>query len=348
MSNQVRIAVISTAESPVQQQLQAMPSQPVVQTFSELFTEASAIHAFAPRVLCLEHGPGFQENRGALKILSTLIPDLAVVVICEEAAAAEIEKSGADQALLPVTRPYTLTELHQVVTQALDEQPGVDPESYLQFVQGICDEINNPLMFSSGHLQLRESRLDPHADQSALAQVRAIRKGLSRIDRTMRKVSNMSRASQGDRMHEAFTVETLLAAAQQQILDADLGIAVECPDELRRISIRGDIALLTSALFSLAEVGLEIQNEHADRLSMRLSQSDEVLEVRMLVENANLQAWELPKAFEPYHLNRVLQGTTLGLNLFLVRLVCQAHDGDAVARRLSTTSVEFCISLTPA
>ena len=81
-------------------------------------------------------------------------------------------------------------------------------------------------------------------------------------------------------MHEAFTVETLLAAAQQQILDADLGIAVECPDELRRISIRGDIALLTSALFSLAEVGLEIQNEHADRLSMRLSQSDEVLEVR--------------------------------------------------------------------
>ena len=57
MSNQVRIAVISTAEPPVQQQLQAMPSQPLVQTFSELFTEASAIHAFAPRILCLEHGP---------------------------------------------------------------------------------------------------------------------------------------------------------------------------------------------------------------------------------------------------------------------------------------------------
>lgn len=345
MSSQVRIAVISTASPPVQQQLQALPSQPVVQVFSELFTDAAAIHAFAPRVLCLEHGPGFQQNLSALKILSTLIPDLAVVVLCEEAAAPGLEKACQDLQVLVVTRPYTLTELHQAMTKALTGRPGVDAESYLQFVQGICDEINNPLMFSSGHLQLLESRLDPHSDQAALAQVKAIRTGLVRIDGTMRKVSNMSRASQGDRMHEEFTVENLLALSEEQIHGADLGLAIECPDELRGLAIRGDIALLASALFSLAEVGIEIQADNPGGLTMHVSQSDQLLDVHMLVENAHLQAWELPKAFEPYHLNRILQGTTLGLNLFLVRLVCQAHDGDAVASRLSKTSVEFRISL---
>ena len=39
------------------------------------------------------------------------------------------------------------------------------------------------------------------------------------------------------------------------------------------------------------------------------------------------------------------RGTTLGLNLFLVRLVSRAHGGDATASRQSQSSVEFRIGL---
>lgn len=345
MSSKVRIAVVATAEPTLQELLQALPSQPVVRAFAALIEASPAIHAFAPRVLFLDHGPQFAENLVALRILTALIPELAVVVLCDEAAALDVLKTYDFQGIRVLPRPFTTSQLQQAVAFATSGTSGSDAESYLQFVQGICDEINNPLLFSSGHLQLLESRMDQDNDRPALAQIAAIREGLQRIKGTMRKVNNMSRASQGDRMHEEFTMGTLLALTEEQLGAAGLSLAIDCTDELRIVPMHGDLALLAGALFSLAQVGLELRDDERDELTLQVCQSHTIPEVRMLVEKARLQGWELPKTFEPYHLNRVLQGTTLGLNLFLVQRVCQAHGGEAIARRLSEASVEFRISL---
>lgn len=344
MTSQVRIAVITAADTPLQEQLQALPGHPVAQRFSKLFEEATAIQTFLPHILILEHGPRFYESLGALKILSSLVPDLRLVILCDEKASPDLLKTFEENNLVALTQPYTISQLHQIVSPDAAPTAPSNAESYLQFVQGICDEINNPLMFSSGHLQLLESRLDPQNDRAAMAQVAAIRNGLMRIEGTMRKVSNMSRATQNDRMHENFPIGNLLALTEEQLTAAGLTPTIQCLDELRNLPMRGDLSLLSGALFSLAQVGLELQDKQHRGLTLRVSQSSSSIEVQMLVENAQLQAWELPHAFEPYHLNQVLQGTTLGLNLFLVRLVCRAHGGDAVASRLSHQSVEFSIS----
>ena len=344
MNSQVRIAVISKTAPGLLQQLQDLPGHPTVEAFPDLFSEAAAIHSFAPRLLVLEYGTQTGEIQSALKILSTLIPDLSTLILCEEAVAASLSQSNQGSAVAVLAHPCAPEQLRQAVSACLGESQGDDSGSYLQFVRGICDEINNPLMFCSGHLQLLQSRLDPNQDRDALAQVQAIRSGLVRIEATMRKVSSMSRAAQGDRLHEEFTLDQLLSKAAEQIQASSLTVEIGCPDSIRPHTLQGDIHVLAGALFSLAQVGLELQPNKPAGLQMQVRKSKTGIEVSMLVDNAQLQAWELPKAFEPYHLNSVLQGTTLGLNLFLVRLVCQAHGGSAIASRLSNTSVEFCIN----
>lgn len=344
MSNRQRFAVLASEDTRLAQRLQAMPSHPVVQTFSDLYEDAAALSVFAPRILFLEHGPQFAQDLGAVRVLQALLPDLTVVLACDEAAEEQLRPACSENHLLVLKRPYSTGELHQIVAQALTGTPGTDAESYLQFVQGICDEINNPLLFASGHLQLMESRLSEGTDKTLHAQVAAVRQGLDRISRTMRKVQDMSRATQGDRLHDTFAVGSLLAQTEEQLRAAELTVAISCIDEVRVLPLQGDLMLLAGALFSLCQVGRELSGDEPP-LALSIASTRNVVEVRMRVENPKLQEWELPQAFEPYYLNRILRGTTSGLNLFLVRLVARAHGGDAVAHRLSDHSVEFLVGL---
>ena len=55
--------------------------------------------------------------------------------------------------------------------------------------------------------------------------------------------------------------------------------------------------------------------------------------IRIEAGGLRLGDWQLPKAFDPYSLQRVLRGTPHGLSLFLAQTVVHAHGGAATARR---------------
>ena len=152
----------------------------------------------------------------------------------------------------------------------------------------------------------------------------------------------MGRATRLERQRTAFSVGALVEATERQIRAAELTADVACADAERSVELEGDLDLVTGALFGLCQVGCELSPAR-EPVALQVDGVGTGVHLRMQVRNARLDAWELPKAFEPYHLNEILRGTTLGLNLFLVRLVTRAHGWDAFARRLPDRSVEFCI-----
>jgi signal transduction histidine kinase len=343
-----RIAVLAGTDSRLPGLLEAAPRTGEVQVYRDLYADAAALRAFAPRVLFLSEGPDLPQELGAARVLAALIPGLDVVLVCDAETATELAPFAADAGTWLLRRPYTEAGLEDLLREVLADPTATGPESYVDFARGICDEINNPLMFALGHLQLLRTRLDKTTQPTAFTQIDAVRRGLQRIEETMEKVRCMSRATQGDRLREEFTVGTLLAHLAERQAAAGLAIQVDCREDLQLARLRGDETLLAAALFYLCQVGAEIGTDGTPlRLSVHASPegaaADFVFELR--VNEVRLESWELPDAFEPYHLNGILRGTSLGLNLFLVRLVARAHSGEATVQREGERTVRFALQI---
>jgi signal transduction histidine kinase len=329
----------------VRQALDDLASSAQVREFHDLYESAATLAEFAPDLLIFAASPGFEQDLGAVRVLRGLLPDLGVIVVGTKRDLPIPHRDAcATHGIVPFDPDSDLVNFAEIVARAIGDDKS---DSYLEFVQGICDEINNPLMFASGHLQLLESRLDPEDDRDPLAQVVAIRQGLDRIQGTMRKVGAMGRASTGERQREPFTVDEVISAIEVQIRATKIAAQVACKDDAREIVLNGDLQLVAGALFGLCQVGAELNSEEQD-VTLQVRRSGDAIELHMEVRNPRLEEWELPRAFEPYHLNGILRGTTLGLNLFLVRLVTRAHGWDASAQRLSGPRVAFRIGPTKA
>jgi signal transduction histidine kinase len=354
-SGGIAVAVVG-AVGAVRAALDDLPRPPRVAEFADLYSSAQALTEFAPQVLILGSTAGsdrqtpradseLDQTLGALAVLAGLLPEFAVWLVAPADQLTKSQRAACAAHDVAVLDPDAdLQDLEARLEQAVG--CGDPTARYLEFVQGICDEINNPLMFASGHLQLLASRLDPEDDREPLAQVAAIRQGLSRIAGTMRKVSAMGRASAAGRQRSPFTIDEVVGATEAQIRGSGLAAGVACPDDARELVLRGDPDLVAGALFGLCQVGAEL-NADAPDVVLQVRPSTRGVELQMEVQNSRLETWELRRAFEPYHLNGVLRGTTLGLNLFLVRLVTRAHGWNAFARRLSGPRVEFSIGPAP-
>lgn len=345
MNDNLRIAIIGAPEAPMVRMLEDLDPQPRLLRVEDLYADAPAVAAFAPHLLLCPIAPQSSHDLGAIRLLRSLLPDLRVVLVVESDEIEGFEQTCEVHDFLLLASPYTLAEIENTIARAVPSNSLVKGADYLLFAQGICDEINNPLMSASGHLQLLESSLADHGDDRALAQVASIRKGLDRISQTMLKVRDMARASSDSHIPESFAVASLLAQIEERCSSSGLNLLIGSTIDLGASGLRGDINLLSGALYSLGQVCRELSGGQREPVTLDVSRTEGALEFRMRVESAQLQGWELPRAFEPYHLNLVLRGTTLGLDLFLVRLVANAHGGDAVARRLSTNSVEFQLAL---
>lgn len=345
MNDNFRIAAIGTTDAPMVRMIQDLGSQPRILPVVDLYADASAVAAFAPHLLICEFHPQSPQDLGAIRLLRALLPDLRVLLVVESGCLADLEKSGENDGFALLASPFTGEELESAVERAASPNHVAKGSDYLQFAQGICDEINNPLMSASGHLQLLESSLEELANDRARAQVASIRKGLDRISQTMSKVRDMVRASSDNHIPVPIALSALLAQFEDRCKASELTLEIDSALDLEASGVRGDIDLLTAALHSLGQVCRELGADEQEPVTLNITRSEASLEFRMRVESARLEGWELPRAFEPYHLNLVLRGTALGLDLFLVRLISHAHGGDAVARRLSASSVEFWLTL---
>jgi hypothetical protein len=163
----------------------------------------------------------------------------------------------------------------------------------------------------------------------------------------MAKVRTLSRAAQGDRRDQAVLVQDLAAAVEAGYEAAGTPVRIETAAGLHGRRILGDHDLLATALSCLGSVAEALSAGGTLTLELQPTDENNHLQARLLVAPVTAPDWQLPRAFDPYYVNRVLQGSPHGLDLFLVQTVARSHGGEAVVRRVHGESVLFLVGLGP-
>lgn len=337
----MRTAVVGAALARMAEDLRVLPTQPEVRCFPSLFGGTEDLAGFRPDVLFLSLPDDAAEAAGALRLLRGLLPGLGIVLVGdgrhEVTLAPWSERIGARVLL----QPYNVAGLAAALEHASNGSNRPSEDVFLDLVRGVADELNNPLMYLSGYLQLLKASFDPVADRDRRDQLASAVGGVQRIQATVERIRLVSQAASGasrdNRVDLAALLRGTLAAA---------GAAKTLPLLLEPAAsdfvIAGDTALLQPALAALLQVALELC-ELQCKAHLWLARLQQAVRLRLSISGPGLQSWLLPRTFEPYYLNRVLRGSSHGLSLFLVQTVFLAHGGQALARRLPDGSL--CLDL---
>lgn len=325
MTDAFRIAVVSTNATALVAMVEALAGSPQTQGFADLFTDAAAVLRFRPDALFLQQAGFSDADSAALRLLQSLLPGLAVVLVCPRAHEASLAGAAKDLGVVLLTEPFTLAELAGLTTAIEERRPHDAVESMHDLARGVADEINNPLLSVSGHLQLLAQHLADDPDRRR--QVESMRQGLRRIQASVDKLTLLSRAANGARRSDAVDLAGLLREVTTTLAD---GPQLRAPPPVAWV--RGDADLLRAALSSLCGVGRVLAAATADA-ELELLATPAGAVTRLALAGDLLADWRLPRSFEPYYLNRILRGTVHGLDLFLVQTITETHGGKALARR---------------
>lgn len=332
MTARARIVVIRDPAGDLARLLEARPERPQVDVAPSLFDALEQTLDDPPETLFHDGSLDDPEEVGALRVLRLALPNLRLVLLgprdreFELSALAERLRAGV------LTRPFDRRAVAAALGQTDPGDGRPDPEAFLDLSRGISDEINNPLLFTVGHLQLLEALLDPDRDTEALEQLDAARRGLDRIGATMDRIRTIGRARQLREPLEAVDLLPLVAAAVAADTTSKTSVRVFSPPDVTSVLIEGDRALLAAALQAFCDVGKALAAVSED-VSILVAIPGDGARVRIEARGLRLGDWQLPKAFDPYSLQRVLRGTPHGLSLFLAQTVAHAHGGAATARR---------------
>ncbi|MBK8977553.1 MAG: hypothetical protein IPM29_16695 [Planctomycetes bacterium] len=342
MTVSLRIAVVDRESSGLAARLRQVPGPLQIERFQDVIEDAPKIQAHRPDVLFVVLPVDVEpEFVGGLRVLVRMLEDPRTVLIAPQQREVLADQLAVQLGARVLTSPVDRADLIDAL--ALSEPPEVQPgpASFLALARGISDEINNPLLFAAGHLQLLESMCDPARDIDKLDQLAAVRRGLDRIGATMAKIRLMSRARSlqpplptapaGELVGRAITE---LPRGARELLGGRLPFAV--PD----VRLPCDAPLLIAALGHLLEVAAEL-GRIAQDVTMQAISTRDTLRLSVTLSGLDCEDWQLPRAFEPYYLRSALRGTAHGLNLFLVQTVVHAHGGRALARRDAERSITF-------
>lgn len=332
---QTRVAVVSPLESHLVAQLATMAHPLVVRRFRDLYADATAICRFEATALFLIEPDLGDEEAGALRMISALLPELSVVIVSEEHREVEHRRIADRIGALILVRPFSQGQLADVLDRALRIPPGPTAAALLDLARGISDEVNNPLMFIGGHLQLLERSLEADGDDDALEHVRNLQAGLERIRRTMEKVRLLAQAGDAAGARGLVNLNDLARDAVERLPEQPTITFVACADPMAA-EVVGDAQLLESMIEHLVDVAGALPAtaapaaEQAAQLTIVPGATSVVL--RATVDARDLPAWQLPRTFDPYYLTRILRDTPHGLSLYLVQVIAQNHGGFAVSR----------------
>jgi len=325
MEPAARIALVGPTASGLAEAVRQLPTCPEVRNFQCLFADADALRSYQPEVLLLSASPESAELPGAVRLLRQLCPGLVVVL----AAAADRELS-----LAPLTNllaapflalPATPGQVAAAIEQARSGGDRPRAELFLDLAHGIADEINNPLMFTSGHLQLLRSGLSP-AERDRRDQIDAALAGLRRIQESVDRLRLLTAAAEGPRRTATVDLMSLFTAPAASP-DTATAAVPRCS-----LLVSGDPEQLAAAAQSLQRL-LHSLRQAGFTAELVLEAHGSSVRLRLLVDGPGLAHWRLPLSFEPYYPNRFLRGRGHGLDLFLAQTVVLAHRGQAAARR---------------
>ena len=343
MERAVRIAVVGPVDDRLPGDLRGLPLHPEVRVAASLCADSEVLSRFQPDVLVIAFEPGAGEEVGALRLLRNLWPALAVVLVCRaEDEIANTPLAARLHAHLAIY-PSSPGELAAAIEQARQNSDRPRAAVFVDLARGIADEINNPLMFVSGHLQLLRATFDTASDRDRRDQIAAAQHGLQAIASSVDRLRQLSQAANGPRRRETIDLGALVSAAvaAREHKEPPLATIAPAPDTHL---VQGDPEQLQAAITAVVQF--------ADDLARLGAESQLVLEalpgghrLRLDAAGQSLALWQLPHTFEPYYPMRALRGHGYGLGLFLAQTVVLGHRGQATVRRQQDGSLQFDFAL---
>jgi len=334
METRVRIALVGTTLSDLGSELRALPSGPEVREFADVFAEAAALREFRPQSLFAVVDPAEQELTGALRVLRAQHPELGIGLVAGPETERALEPVARRLGARLLTRPWLPGQPAAVLSHLLQGSDRPAEEVFQDLARGIADEVNNPLLVASGHLQLLEA-LVPQGDAALRPALAAVREGMDRIRAAVDRLRLLSRAATVPQRRTAVDLHTLALAAAAEAVP---GMPVLREPDHGPILALVDEQTTRAALGALAGLSREFRDSGA-LVHWVVSRFPDAARLRMRLAGAAFATWRLPATFEPWFAARALRGTTHGLALPLAQALATAHGGEALARRLPDQAV---------
>jgi signal transduction histidine kinase len=337
MDRPVRIAVVGPVDERLVGDVRQLPLHPEVRAFVSVVSDSEALLRLQPDVVLIGFGADPGEEIGALRFWRQSLPSLGVVVVTSAAQEVATAPLAHKLRALLLVYPDTPGQLAAILEQARlgSDRPRAD--TFVDLARGIADEINNPLMFVSGYLQLLRSGLQG-AERDRRDQVAAAMSGVARIEAAIERLRLLSAAANGPRTRGDVD---LAAVLQQQLATRARG------EGTARLAIgegshvvRGDAEHLAAAIGTIALFADSLAAAGA-ATELRLEASGDARRLCVVANGSAIAHWQLPLTFEPYYPSRALRGQGSGLGLFLAQTVVLAHRGQATVRRLPDGALQF-------
>ena len=343
MDRPLRIAVVGPVDDRLVGDLRQLPLQPEVRPSASLVSDTEAMARFQPDLLLIAFGADAGEEVGALRLLRQLWPALGVVLVTTaDRELTDAPLAGRLRAQLLV-HPDAPGQLAAAIEQARLGSDRPRPEVFVDLARGIADEINNPLLFVSGHLQLLRAGFASAVERDRRDQVAAALQGIDRIQAAVDRLRLLSQAANGPRRRERVDLNTLLTAAlATRDGDAAQQARIEAPSGEQFVT--GDPDHLAAALRAIVRFADELAAAGADA-RLQLEAIGAGRRLRLRAGGPAVAGWQLPHTFEPFYPARALRGQSQGLGLFIAQTVVLGHRGQATARRLGdgTLQLEFVL-----
>jgi len=339
MDRPLRIAAVGPLTDALVAELRHLPARPDVRPFRDLLVDGEGLARMQPDVLVLAlDAQDFAESLGALRLLQQLWPALATVLVSTAADELALAPVAARVRARLVVHPDRPGQLAAAIEQALlgSDRPRAD--AFVDLAHGIADEINNPLQFVTGHLQLLRASLQAAEARDQRDQLASALQGLTRIQATVERLRLLAHAANGPRPGAAVDLSTLAREAAARATKAgEHAEVVLAPIALPVFGDRRQLAAAVAALVAVAD------HFAAAGTTTRLAIEALPGAARLCLTStgAALRGWSLPHSFEPYYPARALRGQVPGLGMFLVQTVILGHGGQARAQRQADGSLQF-------
>jgi len=338
MERPVRIAVVGPADARLVGELRQLPLRPDVRPLTSLVGDSEALMRLQPDLLLVAFGDAIDEDVGAVRLLQRLWPQLGVAVVAppeRELALGQVANRLAARLLVFPDAPG---QLAAVIEQVLHGGDRPKPELFVDIAHGLADEINNPLMFVSGHLQLLRASFDPNHDRDRRDQVDAALQGLTRIQTSVDRLRLLSQAADGPRRRGPVDIAELIADAIRTRAPDGERATVNMPPGPHAVD--GDREQLALAMTAIVRFADELAAMDTD-CHVELEAIENAHRLRLVARGPGLRSWKLPNTFEPFYPQRILRGQHHGLGLFLAQTVVLGHRGQATVRRLPDSALQF-------
>ncbi|MEY4674682.1 MAG: hypothetical protein RL148_2466 [Planctomycetota bacterium] len=334
MEPRARIALLGDDLADLATELRSLPSGPTVREFRGLFEEAGALGEFQPDAVFASGACCDAEGLGALRMLRAQHPDLGVCLTGHAASEPVLEPMARRLGGRILTKPWLPGQPAAVLRHLLCGSDRPAEEVFQDLARGVADEVNNPLLVASGHLQLLEALVDPK-DASLRPTLSALREGMDRIRAAVERLRLVNRAASAPQQRRALDLHALAVAAANE---AAPGMPVLREPDATAVPVLLDEDVARPALVALASLCREFRDSGAS-VHWVVSRFPGSARLRVRLAGTAFAHWRLPATFEPWFAARALRGTAHGLALPVVQALTLSHGGEALARRTPDQAV---------